>query len=160
TQRGRGLVRALQELEQRLVRAIRIAYTVVGQQELAEILTVEGSVRLHGRVLESGGSGICVGIEGRIRSPAASGPEAAATDLVGVRLARDPVGQVRNSTWMLGSPSSGEAGDRQIGRAPEEVDGAALPDEASPEALEDAVGLHEHAPEPVGVLAVVFSGSV
>src|SRR5262245_11916366 len=59
---------------------------------------------------------------------------------------------------MLGSPSAREPGDRQIGGAPEKVNGAAFPDEASAEDLEDPIGLHEQAPESLSVLSLVFSG--
>ena len=44
---------------------------------------------------------------------------------------------------------------RQIERAPEEVDRAALADEARAKLLEDPIGLHEDAPEAVGVLRIV-----
>src|SRR5262249_41835797 len=152
TECGGGLVRALQEFEQRFVRILRLADTIVGQQELTELLAVECPAGLHGRVLESSGRRVRIGIEGGIRSPGSTGPEAAAADLVGIRLARDPVGEIRNSTRMFGSASPREPRDRQIGRAPEEMDGAALSDEASPEELEDAIGLHERAPESIRVL--------
>jgi hypothetical protein len=56
---------------------------------------------------------------------------------------------------MLGRRASGETRDRQIRDALEEMNGAALADEAGTEFAEHPIGLHECAPEPVGVLRVV-----
>src|SRR4030095_6520291 len=51
--------------------------------------------------------------------------------------------------------TSGESSHRQIQDAPEEVDGAALSDEARTEFAKDPVGLSQHTPEPFGILRVV-----
>src|SRR6185503_2008801 len=56
---------------------------------------------------------------------------------------------------MFGSPAAGKPGDGEVGSAPEEVHGAALPDETSAEHLEDAIRLHKDSPEPVRILRIV-----
>src|SRR5687768_4189289 len=56
---------------------------------------------------------------------------------------------------MLWRSASREAGDGEVGRTPEKVYRAAFADEARAESGEDALALHEDAPEPVGVLGVV-----
>ena len=56
---------------------------------------------------------------------------------------------------MFGSAAPGKSRHRQIRGTPEEVYGAALPDEASSKCLEDPVRLHENPPESVGILPIV-----
>ena len=67
----------------------------------------------------------------------------------------DPGTAVRRTARMRRRRASREPGHRQIETAPEEVDGADLADEASPELMEHAVALHQAAPEPVDRLAVI-----
>src|SRR5688572_17883898 len=55
--------------------------------------------------------------------------------------------------WRGHSPR--ESGDGEIRGTPKEVDGAALANESAAENLENAIRLHEHAPEAVHRIAVV-----
>src|SRR5205823_986375 len=86
-------------------------------------------------------------------------PKSAAADFVRVRLPRHPIGQVGDASRMLGSAAPGKARDCQVRGTPEKVNGAALSDEASPELLENPVGLHENPPESVRVFPIVRSVS-
>src|SRR5262249_9461137 len=79
----------------------------------------------------------------------------AAAHLVRVSLARNPVGEVRYAARVARCRATREARHGEVEAAPEEVDGAALADEAGAERLHDPVGLDEHAPEALGVFGVV-----
>src|SRR6202044_3180467 len=101
-----------------------------------------------------------VAVEGCLAVAAVTGPEAGADDLVRVGLAGDRVG-----AFARRSGAAGEARDREIEAAPEEMYGADFSNEARGELLEDLVGLDEDAPEAVrgvgvvgGVLGVLCEG--
>src|SRR4030095_4678972 len=111
--------------------------------------------RCDRRSCEPRGLRIRIRIEARLRILFAAGPEARAADLVRIRFARDPVGQMRNAAGMRRSRTAGESRGCKIGAAPEEMHWNALADEARPELLEHALRLHQHAPVAIGVLAVV-----
>ena len=98
---------------------------------------------------------IGVGIEGGLGESLAAGPVAGAAHLVRIRLAGDGVGQPGHAAGMERSRPPGEARDREVEAAPEEVHRARLSEEAAPEQLEDAIGLDEHPPEAMGRLGVV-----
>ena len=53
--------------------------------------------------------------------------------------------------------ASGEPGRGEIETAPEEMDRTRLAEEAGAEELEDAIGLHERAPEAMGGGRVIGS---
>src|SRR5262249_39197174 len=78
--------------------------------------------------------------------------EAGAADLVRVRVARDAVRQAGHAAGVQRRRTAREARDGEVRRAPEEVDGAALADEARAETLEHAIRLLQDLPEaPRGV---------
>ena len=93
---------------------------------------------------------IGVGIEGGARKGLVSRPETGAAHLVRIGFARDVIGQSGHAAWMGRGGSSGEPRDREIEAAPEEMDRARLADKAAAEELEDAVRLHQCAPEAMG----------
>ena len=94
--------------------------------------------------------GIGVGIEGRARKGLVSRPESGAAHFVRIGFARDGVGQSGHAARMGRRGPSGEPGHREIEAAPEEMDRARLADKAAAEELEDAIRLHERAPEAMG----------
>jgi hypothetical protein len=51
--------------------------------------------------------------------------------------------------------AAGKTGNREVAIAPEEVHRAALAAKTRPELVEYPIGLEEHPPETVGVLAIV-----
>ena len=108
-----------------------------------------------GRGRESRRLRIRIRVVGRVRKRTAARPEPGAAHLVGVRLARDAVGQVRNAARVLRRAAPREARDREIRRAPEVVNRAALSDEPRAEVREDAVRLRERAKVAVRVFGVV-----
>ncbi len=57
--------------------------------------------------------------------------------------------------WTLGCVPSRKEGEGQVEAAPEEVDGTALAQERRAIALHDGLGLHQDAPEAVGVERVI-----
>src|SRR5262245_54003797 len=73
-----GGVGRLEEREQRFVRTFRIANSIVGQDELAKVLTVERTVRADACLSESRRLRIRVGVERRVIDRRSSRPEAAA----------------------------------------------------------------------------------
>ncbi len=68
------------------------------------------------------------------------------------------VRQVGHAAGMQRRPAAGEAGQGEIGRAPEEMDRAALPKKAGAEPAEHALDLHQGAPEVAGHSGVVDPG--
>ena len=151
----RRLVRALQELQQRAVRIRRGAHRFVGQDELARLGVVAGGrrpTRAGGVALRLG---IGIRVEGRFVDRPAAGPEARAAALLRVRLHHHVVRAVRRAARMSRGRAAGEARDRQVEAAPEEVHGALLAVEAAAEALEDAVRLDHRAPPAVHGVAVI-----
>src|SRR5439155_20928508 len=103
---------------------------------------------------ETGRLRVRVGVIDRHRDRAPSRPESAAAHLVRVGLARDPVGEVRDTAGVARRRTPREACHGEVEAAPEEMDGAALADETGTERLQHAVRLYEHAPEALGVLRV------
>jgi hypothetical protein len=97
-----GLIGALQKIEQRLVRRRRGAYGIVGQDEFAQCLVEERSLRLDLRGAEARRFGIGVGIERGIVDRTATRPEAGAALLVRIGFAGDSVRQVRHAAGMAG----------------------------------------------------------
>src|SRR6185312_16508432 len=77
-----------------------------------------------------------------------AGPETGAAHLVRVGFARNRIGEPRHRRMERRAPSR-EACDCQVETAPEKVHGACFAEEAAAEELEDAIGLHENAPERV-----------
>ena len=84
-----------------------------------------------------------------MRVGVAAGPEARAAHLVAVRLAHDGIAEARHAAGMRRRGATREARHRKIEAAPEEMHRAGLAEEAAAEALEDAVGLEQRAPEAV-----------
>ncbi len=126
----------------------------VRQEELAEPLVVARR-RRHLRLAEPAGLRGCVRVQDRLLHRDAglghsAGPEAERDLLVRVRLARD---RIRAGPLRRAAP--GEPRDREIEGAPEEVDGALLPDEAFREPSQRRVAAPEHLPEPVGRRRIV-----
>ena len=56
---------------------------------------------------------------------------------------------------MRWSEPAGKSRHRQIGSPPEEMDRAALANEAGAENFKNPVALQEHAPEAIGVIRVI-----
>src|SRR5450759_5457055 len=71
-QPSRGLISRLQESEKRVVRRYRLSHGLVGQDELAKIVAVEGGGRLDRRLGEARRFRIGIGIERRIGNRPAS----------------------------------------------------------------------------------------
>src|SRR3569832_1265863 len=105
--------------------------------------------------VEIGGLRFGFRVKQRIRRGAAAGPESATAQLVRIRLARDPIGEMRHAARMRWRCASGKTCDRVFEATPEKMHGAALADEARAELFEHPVGLHQRAPEAMGVLRVV-----
>src|SRR5665647_308121 len=103
----------------------------------------------------SGRFGIRVGIERSVGNRAASRPKSAAAHFVRVGLSSHPVRQIRNAARMYWGFAAGKPGDGKVRSTPEEVHGAALASEAGTKLFKDAVGLHQDAPEPAGILSIV-----
>src|SRR5262249_31776975 len=91
---GRGLVRALHERKQSLIRIGAAPDRRVRQDELTEAGVEARRRRPGGGVAEALRLRIRVGIEDRVREGRVAGPEAGAADLVRVCLAGDPVRHV------------------------------------------------------------------
>src|SRR3954465_708175 len=72
-----------------------------------------------------------------------------------VGLAHRPVRQVRDTAGVSRGKTTAETGAGQIEGAPEEMDGAALPNEAAAEFLQHAIGLGHRGPAAVHGVAVV-----
>src|SRR5690606_27712711 len=72
-----------------------------------------------------------------------------------VRLARHAIRKVGDAPGMLGCASAREAGDCQVGGAPEKMYRTALADEPGAERGKDPFGLYKDPPEAVCVLGIV-----
>ena len=118
---GRGLIGALQELQQGCVRVRRGAHGVVRQDELAELRVVPGGCRPHLAGAVALRLGIGVGVEGGIVDGPAAWPEAGAADLVRVGLRVTSSGQVGCAAGMARRRAAGKARHGQVEAAPEEV---------------------------------------
>src|SRR6478672_9018027 len=106
---GTGLVAALQELQQHLVRRSRGAHRLVGQDELPDVLFLYAGGS-HRRFAETGGLGIGIGVERRLAEAAIARPEAAAADLVRIGLLHHPVAEVRAVARERRRGAAGKAG--------------------------------------------------
>ena len=82
-------------------------------------------------------------------------PPAGADALVRVRLARRPVGEVRDAAGMYGGRPAGKASAGQIAAPPPEVHRTAFSQERATESLEHVLRLHESAPETLDRVGVV-----
>src|ERR1700722_13614232 len=138
-----------QKVEQQGVRVLRLRNRIVGKDELAK-RWVKGAPLRDLRVAEASWLWIGVGIEGGTRKRFVSRPKARAAHFVRIGFARDVIGQARHAPWVGRGGSSREPRDGKIEAAPEEVDCARLADKSAAEELEDAVRLHQRAPEAMG----------
>ena len=91
------------------------------------------------------------------RRPVRRRPEAAATHLVRIRLARDSVGQSGHAAGMPRRAPAREARHGEVGRTPEEMHWADLAYESGTKCLEDAIGLYQRTPESIDIFGVVGS---
>ena len=89
---GRGVIGALQEIEQHLIRRLGGAHGVVGQDEFAERFAEERRFGPHFRGPEPRRFGIGIGVERGIIDRAAAGPEAGAALFMRIGFASDFVG--------------------------------------------------------------------
>src|SRR6516162_9445657 len=148
-----------QEVEQQSVGLRGIADRVVWQDKLAQHF-VEVGARRYRSVAEACRFGIGIGIEGGLWKSLIAWPEPGAADLVRIGFARDRVGQAGHTPGMARCRPPGEAGHREVEAAPKEMDRARLAQKAGAKALEDAIDLHQRAPEAMGSGAVVGSVGV
>src|SRR6266496_3621836 len=147
---GSGFVGALKKLQQRQLRRGSAAHIVIAQEEFSQILTVEGLLRTNrdGRQSRWFWSGI--GVESGGRETVIARPEPTTDHFMRVGFPRHAIGP-----WTLWCAPSGKQGERQVEATPEEVDGTALAQKRRAVALHDGVGLHQDAPEALGVDRVV-----
>src|SRR6266568_8153244 len=147
---GSGFVGALKKLQQRQLRRGSAAHIVIKQEEFSQILTVESLLRTNrgGRQSRWFWSGI--GIESRGRKTVITRPEATTDHFMRVGFPRDAIGP-----WTFWCAPSRKKGECQVEAAPEEVDGTALAQKRRAVALHDGVGLHQDAPEALGIDWVV-----
>src|SRR6266700_3523074 len=147
---GSGFVGALKKLQQRQLRRGSAAHIVIKQEEFSQILTVESLLRTNrgGRQSRWFWSGI--GIESRGRETVIARPEPTTDHFMRVGFPRHAIGP-----WTLWCAPSRKKGECQVEAAPEEVDGTALAQKRRAVALHDGFGLHQDAPEALGVDGVV-----
>src|SRR4029450_5334390 len=150
-----GVIGALRKVEEDLIRLFSSAHRVVREDEFAQLGLVESRIRLNFRLCEFRRFRISIGIENWCRRRRVAGPKTKAAYFLRVCLARDLVRQMRNSPGMGRRWPPGETRHSQIKTAPEKMYRTALPAETQAEFLEDTIALPEHAPEPVGIFAII-----
>src|SRR5689334_8571581 len=82
-----------------------------------------------------------IGVINRLRAGGASGPKTNAANFLRVSFARDPIGQMWDSTGMRGRLSPRKPGDCKIKTSPEKMHRAAFAAEARAKFFQDAIGL-------------------
>src|SRR2546427_368280 len=147
---GSGFVGALKKLQQRQLRRGSAAHVVIAQEKLTQLLTVERRRRTNpgGRQPRWFWSGI--GVESRGRETVIARPEPTTDHFMRVGFPCHAIGP-----WTLWCAPSRKKGECQVEAAPEEVDRTALTEKRRAVALHDGVGLHQDAPEALGVDGVV-----
>src|SRR5580704_1868463 len=151
----RRVVGALRKVEEDLIRLFASAHRVVRQDEFPQFGLVESRIRLNFRLCESRRFRIRIRIEDWRRRGRVAGPKTETAYFLTVGLARDRVRQMWNSPRMRRRWPSGETRHCQIKTAPEKMHRTAFPAETRAKLLKHAIALHEHAPEPVGIFAVI-----
>src|SRR4030095_13196127 len=151
----RSVVGALRKVEKDLIRVFSSAHRVIRQYEFVQLGLVESRIRLNFRLCEFRRFRVSIGIENWRRRRRVAGPKTKAANFLRVCLARDLVRQMRNSPGMGRRWPPGETRHGQIKTAPEKMHRTALPAETRAEFLEDTIALHEHAPEPGGIFAII-----
>src|SRR6185437_11226020 len=96
---------------------------------LSEALVIDGLARPRRRLGEARRLGIGIAEERGLAEAAVARPEAAAADLVRIGFLHDPGAEVRRLAHQRGRPAPGEARDRQVEAAPEEMHRADLAEE-------------------------------
>src|SRR5438067_5277971 len=147
-----GLVRALQERQQRRPRIARRTHGLVGKhrQRSASELAPDRFGRAQRPVAKPVRLGRRVRVVGRLAHVLVAGPEPEGDDLVRVRLPRHGI-RARNRR----SAPRPEASDGEVEAVPEEVHGARLAAEPAGELLEDRVRPVEDVPEALDGVPVV-----
>src|SRR5437868_4097177 len=140
-ERGCGIVRAVHEVEDGLVRRWGRPHQLVWEDELAQLTVVVGPFRADARLLETRWLRNGVRIEDRTRKHRVPWPESVADHFVRIRLAHEPRAVARRR------PPSGKTGHREIEAAPEEMDGTALAHERAARDGEDARDVYENLPK-------------
>jgi hypothetical protein len=148
--RGPCFVGALEKRQQRLLRRGSVAHVLIPQEEFSQFATVEGLRWTNGGGWQSRRLRRGIGIERRGGETVIAGPEATTDLFMGHRFARHAIGP-----RSLGGAPTGEERHGEVEAAPEEVDGTALAHKRRAEALHDALGLGQDAPEALGVERVV-----
>src|SRR5438105_1894889 len=147
---GSGFVGALKKLQQRLLRRGSCSHVVIAQEEFSQLLTVEGLLRTNQGCRQSRRQRCGIGVERWRSETVIAGPEATTDHFMRVGFPRHAIGP-----WTLWCTPSRKQGECQVETAPEEVDGTALAQKRRAVALHDVVGLHQNAPEALGVDGVV-----
>ncbi len=106
------------------------------------------------------GRWIRIRVIGGIVDAVAAGPKARTADLVRIGLLHHNVRDPRGLACEARRCAAGKACDRQIEAAPEEMDGAGLPQEASPKLFHHAIALHQSPPEAVRILGIIGAVNV
>src|SRR6266403_5203422 len=150
-----SIVGAPRKVEEDLIRLFASAHRVVRQDEFAQFGLVESRIRLNFRLCESRGFRIRIRIEEWRWCSRVAGPKPEAAHFLRVGLARDLVRQMRDTSRMRWRRAAGETRYCQIKAAPEKMHRTAFATETRAEFLKHAVALHEHAPEPIRVFALV-----
>src|SRR5262245_12043187 len=150
-----GVVGALREVEEDLIRLFSGAHRIVRKYEFVQLGFIKTCVWLNFRLRESRRFRVRVGVEDWRRCGGVPGPKTQAAHFLRIRLARDLVRQVRDPARMWRSRSTGKTRYCKIKTAPEKMHRAAFATETRAKVLKHAIALHEHPPEPVRIFGIV-----
>ena len=153
----RGVVRALQKLQQRGVGRGGGTNGVIGQNEFLQILAEKCAVRQDRGRGETGRRGIGVGIKGWVVDSAAARPKTRAADLVRIGFTDNCVREMRNTSRVKRRAASGEACHGEVEAAPEKMNRAAFADGTGTEQFEHAIDLHERPPVSMCIFGIIGS---
>src|SRR5207244_6355625 len=122
----------------------------IAQEEFSQLLTVEGLLRTNRGCRQSRRPRRGIRVESWHWETVIARPEPTTDHFMRVSFPRHAIGP-----WTLWCAPSRKKGECQVEAAPEEVDGTALAQKRRAVALHDGVGLHQYAPEALGVDWVV-----
>src|SRR6516225_2426362 len=132
-----GGVSGLEEVEDCLIGRGCHADGIVRQYKLVKVAAVISRRGANSRIRQARRLGIGIGVEGGLAEAAVPRPEPATADLMRVRFACNPIGDMGRARMLRRAPA-GEARDRHVKAAPEEMYRAGFAEKARAELLEKA----------------------